>query len=391
MQRCPTFCYKLFAQAHRKREVGLPIAMQVSNLMTIDAKATIPVFVLGGTGYVAGELLRLLLNHPHFSIAAVISSSQPGEQVTSAFPHLRGTLADTLAFQSTEEMMRCFQSQQQLGVFAATPHGETAHILHDVLTAAERAGSILRAVDLSADFRFPDATQYEAVYGRPHPAPQRLSSFHCSLPEHWPGKPPAHATQPGCFTSAVTLAAYPFFALNLVEENVFVAAITGSSGSGRKLDYGTHHSERRSNLYAYSPLTHRHEPEMRELLGRACGGKEPNVEFTPHSGPFVRGIHATLRMTLRQNASADRLVSQVNDFYKASPFVCATPKLPRLTEVVGTNRCHLGIATRGQTLVVTSVIDNLVKGAAGGAIQWMNRLFDLAEDTGLRLPGLGWY
>jgi len=111
----------------------------------------------------------------------------------------------------------------------------------------------------------------------------------------------------------------------------------------------------------------------------------------PHSGPFVRGIHATLRMTLRDSAPAADLVERVNRFYAGGPFVTATAQPPSLTEVVGTNRCRLGVATRGHTLVVTSVIDNLVKGAAGGAVQWMNRLLGLEKDAGLRLPGLGWY
>ncbi len=111
----------------------------------------------------------------------------------------------------------------------------------------------------------------------------------------------------------------------------------------------------------------------------------------PHSGPFVRGIHATLRMTLREALPAGELVERANRFYAHTPFVRASLELPRLTDVVGTNRCRLGIATRGRTLVVTSVIDNLVKGAAGGGVQWMNRLFDLPDDTGLNLPGLGWF
>ncbi len=130
---------------------------------------------------------------------------------------------------------------------------------------------------------------------------------------------------------------------------------------------------------------------MRRLLGLARDGIEPDVQFIAHSGPFVRGIHATLRMTLRRPASADELVDRVNALYGGDSFIRATESSPKLSEVVGTNRCRLGIAVRERTLVVTSVIDNLVKGSAGGAVQWMNRLFDLPDDAGLGLAGLGWY
>jgi N-acetyl-gamma-glutamyl-phosphate reductase common form len=340
---------------------------------------------------VSGELVRILLHHPRFKLEAVVSTSQAGERLTTAFPHLSATAADALTFESEESLIGRFAAKKPFGVFAATPHGATAALIDRVLGAAEAVSATLSVVDLSADFRFPDPETYTAIYGQAHPAPQRMSSFECAVPEHFEGRPPAHAVQPGCFTTSVVLAAYPFFALDLVEDEVFVSAITGSSGSGRKLGQGTHHPERRSNLYAYSVLGHRHEPEMRRLLGRARSGPNPDVQFVPHSGPFVRGIHATLRMTLREPMPAADLVERVNAAYSGSPFVFATEQPARLTEVVGTNRCRLGIATRERTLVVTSVIDNLVKGAAGGAIQWMNRLMNLADDTGLKLPGLGWY
>ena len=240
-------------------------------------------------------------------------------------------------------------------------------------------------------FRFPDASQYAAIYGRPHAAPELLEQFVCAVPEHLLGQPAAHAAQPGCFTTAVVCAAWPFFKLGLVEGDLFVSAITGSSGSGRTPAANTHHPERNSTLYGYSPLAHRHEAEMRLLLGAACRGCEPEVEFVPHSGPFVRGIHATLRLSLRHPAAAPELVERVNALYGERSFVQASMTLPKLTDVVGTNRCKLGITTRGHTLVVTSVIDNLVKGAAGGAVQWMNRLFGLDDRAGLELPGLGWF
>jgi N-acetyl-gamma-glutamyl-phosphate reductase len=320
-----------------------------------------------------------------------VSVSQSGESVVDAFPHLRGTCFDDMVFEPLTGIAQShFREGKKLGLFTATPHGKTAQILGDLLEGAQAAKAQLKAVDLSADFRFPSEAEYTTVYGHPHGAPAWLEAFTCCIPEHFSGKPDAHAVQPGCFTTATTLAAYPFVALDLVEEDIFVSAVTGSSGSGRSPSVGTHHPERRSNLHAYAPLSHRHEAEMRMLLSRARPGGAVQVDFVPHSGPFVRGIHATLRMTLRSVQSAQYCLDRVSEFYADSPFVQASLSSPRLTEVIGTNRCRLGITTRGRTLVVTSVIDNLVKGAAGGAIQWMNRLFDLPQDTGLRLAGLGY-
>ncbi len=351
----------------------------------------IPVIIFGGSGYVAGELLRLLLGHPRFKLAAIASTSQVGERITQVFTHLRGTAADELVFESPESVERLFTAEAEVGLLAATPHGATAALIDRALTAAMRAGARLRVVDLSADFRFRDAETYARIYKQEHPAKERLAEFTSCIPELYAGAPPMHATQPGCFTTAVTLAAYPFCAADLIEDEIFAAAITGSSGSGRKLSEGTHHPSRRSSLYAYNALAHRHEVEMSMLLGAARGGRNPEVEFVPHSGPFVRGIHATLRMRLTREMSAEELVAIVSERYAASPFVSASTKPPRLNEVVGTNRCALGVMTRGRTLVVTSVIDNLIKGAAGGGLQWLNRLFSLPDETGLVLAGLGWY
>jgi N-acetyl-gamma-glutamyl-phosphate reductase len=353
----------------------------------------IPVVVLGGTGYVSGELLRLLAGHPRFAVAAVASTSQAGEPVVRAFPHLAGTVLDALAFSRIDDLPQIPASGVPLGLLAATPHGETAALLNTLLGRIERAGMDVRVVDLSADFRFDDAARWEAIYGRPHGAPDRAATFVCAVPEHWHGPTPRFAAQPGCFTTAVTLAAYPLRALGLAEPaaEIFVSAVTGSSGSGRSPSAITHHPERRSSLHAYSPLAHRHEAEMRRLLSRATGGVEPEVAFVPHSGPFVRGIHATLRMALASEMSAGELAERLAAFYDDAPFVSVSTAPPRLTEVVGTNRCRIGVATRGRAAVLFSAIDNLVKGAAGGGVQWLNRLFDLPDDTGLRLPGLGWY
>ncbi len=347
--------------------------------------------VLGGSGYVAGERLRLLAGHPRLAIAAAVSTSQAGDAVAATFPHLAGALPAGLRFCDGGALDRVLESGGDVAVFAAPPHGATAAALDELLRRAEAAGARAHAVDLSADFRFADPARFAAIYGRAHGAPQRCREFVCAVPEHRDGAPPAHAAHPGCFTTAAVLAAYPLFALGIAEGPVFVSAVTGSSGSGRTPVPGTHHPERSGNLYAYAPLAHRHEAEMRELLGRACAGAEPEVEFVPHSGPFVRGIHATVRVSLAQEVPAGELAAALGRFYAGSPFVAVAEQPPRLNEVVGTNRCRLGVAARGRTAVVASVIDNLVKGAAGGAVQWMNRMLGLPDDAGLALAGLGWH
>lgn len=361
--------------------------------MSDDRRDARPVdaVVLGGSGYVGGELLRLLAGHPVLRVAAVASASSPGTPVAAQFPHLSGTSVAALRFTPVDEVPQLFARGKPTALFAALPHGATAEPLDRLLRAADANGADLRAVDLSADFRFADPVRYQAIYGKPHGAPARLAQFVCTVPELHRGPLPRHAAQPGCFTTSVVLGAAPFLAGGFARPEVFVAAVTGSSGSGRVPGPGTHHPERRSDLRAYNALSHRHEQEMRLLLGRVSpGGNEPEVEFVPHSGPFVRGIHATLKLTLTAPHTAAGLVAAARDFY-GDGFVEVAEEPARLAAVVGTNRCRLGLAVRGSTLVVTSVLDNLVKGAAGGAIQWMNRLCGLPDATGLSIPGLGWF
>lgn len=346
-----------------------------------------PVVVVGGAGYVAGEALRLLAHHPALAVRALASRSGGGT-VRQLFPHLAGTAVAEVPVVSVEELEPLVRREDAL-LLSAAPHGEGAVLLDRLLQAAAQAGTHLGVVDLSADFRFPDPARWEAIYGHPHPAPRRCAQFLCTLPEHWRGAPPDLVAHPGCFTTAVVLALYPLVAAGWCGESVFVSAVTGSSGSGRTPAQGTHHPERRSNLHAYSPLAHRHAPEMTSLL--VAAGRAPRVEFVPHSGPLVRGIYATIRVPLPRPASAEEVAAVLAEFYRGSPFVEVTLAPPRLVEVVGTNRCRLGVAVQGEAAVLLSALDNLVKGAAGGAVQWLNRMVGLPEDTGLRLPGLGWY
>ncbi len=322
----------------------------------------------------------------------MLSDSQSGGVVESAFPHLAGCYPG-LAFAGREDLARIMgQSMgesQTVALLCAAPHGAAAPLLDEALAAAERAGTALKVVDVSADFRFADGAAYEAVYGHAHGAPGRLAEFQCALPEHLAATPAGHVGHPGCFVTATLLAAVPLLKLGLVEPRLSVVAVTGSTGAGRTPTATTHHPARRSNLFAYSPLKHRHEPEMRALAA-AASGVEADIFFTPQSGPFARGIYATVQARLLQGMKTEEVRQALAGFYAGAPFVDVLADPPRLQEVVGTNRARLSVAASGDHLVVFSAIDNLVKGAAGGAIQWMNRLLGFPETAGLTVPGLGW-
>ena len=188
----------------------------------------VPAIVLGGSGYVAGELLRLLAGHPQLRIAAVVSTSQAGAPVAASFPHLAAVLPPELRFEAPEAVASHLPSGGRAAVFAATPHGTTAPLVDAALAAAEAAGAEAHAVDLSADFRFADPERFARIYGQAHGAPGRASAFVCAVPEHYRGRAPEHAAQPGCFTTAVVLAAYPLYSLGLAAGGVFVSAVTGS-------------------------------------------------------------------------------------------------------------------------------------------------------------------
>jgi N-acetyl-gamma-glutamyl-phosphate reductase common form len=350
--------------------------------------AQIPAVVLGGTGYVAGELLRLLHAHPHFALAAVMSDSQPGEPVAAAFPHL-ASVYPQLCFSAQAQIQETLCAAPQAALFSAAPHGVSAALIDALLTAAEQAGTQTRVVDISADFRYRTAAAYSAVYQHPHGAPARLAQFTCAVPEHLAELRTTHVAHPGCFASAILLASVPLLAGGLVTPLLFVSGVTGSTGSGRKPVPGTHHPLRHGDLYSYSALRHRHVPEV-TACAEAASGVAAQFAFVPHSGPFARGIHVTVQGQLTGTLSTQAVIAQLQAFYADSPFVRVSNDAPRIKDVVGSNYAHLSAVVMDGTVAVLCAIDNLNKGAAGGAVQWMNRLFGLAESTGLTAPAAGW-
>ena len=348
----------------------------------------IPTVVLGGTGYVAGELLRLVAGHPHLTLAAVMSDSKPGEPVAGAFPHLVSAYPDAV-FQSQAEVEKLLVETPQTAVFSAAPHGVSAALIDSLLKATAAAGTRPRVVDISADFRYSSAQAYETVYKHPHGAPGRIAEFTCAVPEHLKKLETPHVAHPGCFATAALLASVPLLALGLVPPTIFVSGVTGSTGAGRKPIDGTHHPLRHSDLYSYNALTHRHAPEV-AALARAASGVEADFAFVPHSGPFARGIHVTVQASLKSPIDTPKVLAALRDFYAQSPFVRVSERAPRVKEIAASNYAHLSAAANGRTVAVMCVVDNLNKGAAGGAVQWMNRMFDLPETSGLTAPAPGW-
>lgn len=347
---------------------------------------TVPTVILGGTGYVAGELLRMIVQHPQLYLSAAISESRAGEQIRTVFPNLQNNFGDQ-TFVPRERLAEHISDKG--AIFCAAPHGASAALVAETIAAASEQNAELTIVDTSADFRYATTTEYEAVYGKPHGAPELLRQFTCSVPEHLSGTQSGHIGHPGCFTTAILLAAVPLLKLQFVEPNFYAVGITGSTGSGHTPASNTHHPFRHSNLFAYQALTHRHAPEITAIC-RSLTDIEPTLQFVPHSGPFTRGIHITLQAQLKTPIPETEVRQALQHFYADHRFVRVVDGTPRLKDVVGSNYCHLGLTVNGTSLVLFSVIDNLVKGAAGGAMQWMNRQLGLDECAGLNLPGPAW-
>ncbi len=346
----------------------------------------IPAIVLGASGYVGGELLRLIAAHPDFELAAAVSQSASGNPIATEFPHLSQALANDV-FTAPGEWLDTLEAGGNLALFSAAPHGASAAVIANALEALAAREITAHVVDSSADFRYASQDAYEDVYGTAHGAPQLLPEFTCALPEHADDVATAHVGHPGCFATATLLAAVPLIRSGLSDAEVFVSGVTGSTGSGKSPQAGTHHPVRNSNLYAYKPLAHRHAPEVAALT-EAASGRPTRVHFVPHSGPFARGIHVTLQA--RASIAEAELREIYESAYEDAPFVEVVAGTPRLKNVVASNMCHVSVASDGDSVVVMSAIDNLMKGAAGGAVQWMNRLWGLPETAGLTAAAPGW-
>jgi len=353
----------------------------------VNDETSVPTIVLGGSGYVAGEFLRLIAAHPHLSLQGAVSTSQAGEPIAKTFPHLAPTYPEEV-FVSLEAVIEKLGTAPRWLLLSAAPHGAAAALIDQLLRAATSAGTTLTVVDASADFRFADAAAYAAVYGHEHGAAARLAEFTCAVPEHLAQIETPHAAHPGCFATTMLLGIVPLTALGLAD-HFYVSAVTGSTGAGRTPRDTTHHPLRQSNLFAYQALKHRHDPEVRTLI-KAATGRDVGLSFVPHSGPFARGIHATIFLQAKERMSAADVNAALRDFYKSAHFVRVADDPPKMKDIAATNYAVLHATVDADRIAVFSVTDNLLKGAAGGSIQWANRLLGWPETTGLTAPAAGW-
>lgn len=341
----------------------------------------IKVGIVGGTGYTGVELLRLLAQHPQAEVAVITSRSEEGVRVSDMYPNLRGHY-DHLAFSvpDTATLAACDV------VFFATPHG-VAHALAGELLAAGT-----RVIDLSADFRLKDSDEWARWYGQPHGAPALLPEAVYGLPEvnRELIKAARLIAVPGCYPTATQLGFLPLLAKGLVDSSRLIADCkSGVSGAGRGAKVGSLLCEASESFMAYSVKGHRHLPEISQGLRQMAGGPV-GLTFVPHLTPMIRGIHATLYATLL-DTSVD-LQGLYEQFYADEPFVDVMPagSHPETRSVRGANVCRIAVhrPQGGDLVVVLSVIDNLVKGASGQAVQNMNILFGLEETLGLNAPAL---
>jgi N-acetyl-gamma-glutamyl-phosphate reductase len=343
-----------------------------------DTRLRIGIF--GGSGYGGAELLRILLLHPRAEVALVTANEHAGKSVGEVHRNLYGLTE--LRF---EKAPQDFETLSGLDcVFLALPHGQA-------LEVAPRMPSGVKVIDLSGDFRLRDAGAFSSAYGREHTAPELQREFVYGLTElnRERIKSARLVSNPGCFATATLLGLMPLAAAGALLGRVVVDAKTGSSGSGAKAAANTHHPQRSNSFYAYKPFTHQHVPEIEQTLGDVSGEWSNELVFMTHSLPVSRGIFASIYAEVDESRamSADELGRLYREFYDGSFFVRFVPGSPDINWVKMTNFCDIGFAARGRQVAVFSAIDNLVKGAAGQAVQNMNLMFGLDEKTGLMLVG----
>jgi N-acetyl-gamma-glutamyl-phosphate reductase len=338
--------------------------------------------IVGGTGYTGVELLRLLAGHPEVELTVISSRAEAGQRVDSLFPSLRGHVELVFSVPDDEALAACDV------VFFATPHNVAMNRVPGLLAAGTRV------VDLSADFRLRDASLWERWYGEAHACPEVIQQAVYGLPErHRDAIASARLVAcPGCYPTAVQLGFMPLLAEGLVDTHSLVAsAASGVSGAGRQARVDNLLAEVADSFKAYGVAGHRHLPEIEQGLADAAGGGV-SLTFVPHLAPMIRGIHATLFARLNDAGRAAALQDVFERFYRDEPFVDVLPAgvTPQTRSVRGSNACQLAVTVPldRETVVVTAVEDNLVKGASGQAVQCMNLMFGLPETTGLDFPGL---
>jgi len=336
--------------------------------------------VVGGTGYTGVELLRLLVTHSQVELRYITSRSESGNKVADMFPNLRGFTDICFTEPTVEALAECDV------VFFATPNGTAMKMVPELIK------NDVRVIDLAADFRLKDAAVWKQWYGMDHACTDVLADAVYGLPEinRTDIKSAKVVANPGCYPTAVTLGFLPLIENGLIDDQHLIAdAKSGVSGAGRGASVATLQAESAENFKPYGVDGHRHLPEIKQTLSNAAG-HDVGLTFVPHLLPMIRGIEASLYATIKNDVSD--LHQLYMERYANEPFVDVLPEgvMPETRSVKGANTCRISVfrPQQGDTVVVSSVIDNLMKGAAGQAIQNMNIMFDFDETEGLNLVAL---
>ena len=330
--------------------------------------------ILGGRGYTALELIKLLLRHPEVEITALTTRDDDRPHVSAVHPQLAGRLDLVLENLAPAEVARRADC-----VFCCLPHGASAKAV------AELLGEGVKVVDFSADYRLGDAATYRQWYGVDHPDAGRLGKTVYGLPELFREsiRGASLVANPGCYPTSAVLALAPLVQEGLIDlETIIVDAKSGVSGAGREPKAHLHFPECNESVSAYGVGTHRHMPEIDHVLS-TFGHKDVRVVFTPHLIPMDRGILTTAYAQPRGTLSGEPLISLYREFYRGEPFVRVVDRLPGTKDVAHTNFCDVTVREVRGRIVAVSVIDNLIKGASGAALQNFNLMHGFDERTGL--------
>jgi N-acetyl-gamma-glutamyl-phosphate reductase len=337
--------------------------------------------VVGGTGYTGAELVRLLINHSDVSLEIITSRSHAGKPFSSVHPHFAG-LAD-MKLQSIDDLDKYDLDL----IFMALPHGVSMDFVESF---SEREA---RIIDLSGDFRLTSADSYKKWYGNDHSSAKYIDDAAYGLPELFRDqvRNASLVANPGCYPTSAILALAPLFENGLIEpDTITVDSKSGVTGAGAKASAKTHFPDVFGNFSAYGLCDHRHTPEIQQALQRLTGNAEPQLLFTPHLLPIDRGILTTTYSTPKKAVNEEMVQNTIARYYEKEHFIRIAGRPPMVKHVRGSNYCDL-YATydeRTNKIITVSTIDNLVKGAAGQAVQNMNVMFGLLENTGLKITPL---
>ncbi|MGE5581846.1 MAG: N-acetyl-gamma-glutamyl-phosphate reductase [Bacillota bacterium] len=334
--------------------------------------------IIGATGYAGGELIRILSQHPEAEITAITSRTNEGKKLEEIFYSFTGWNGPAFTGSDSPEAVKGCDL-----VFMAVPHGVAMEIVPPLLKNGQRV------IDFGADFRFRDYQVFEAWYKHKHCEPELTKTAVYGLPELYRKeiRNAAVIGNPGCYPTSVILGIYPLLKKGLIDPaRIIIDSKSGVSGAGRKAELGYHYPELFGNFKAYGVAGHRHTPEIEQELSRIAGS-EIRVSFTPHLLPVSRGILSTLHLSLAKRMTTAEVEAVFVETYQGEPFIkiIKEPSLPELKGVIGTNCCHIGVRVDERTnqLIVVTVIDNMVKGASGQAVQNMNLMCNFPETMGL--------